>query len=159
MSIQAFTFTDGSVATGSGGITAVDKIIGYDHLSRDSTPFSFRRGSRVVIRRTCLYTNNDTGLDSTINISGGQATAIVWHLLPDLKQGSVAVLTKTLAAGDITLPNAGADAIYEFVLDDADTVNVPPGIYKGALAIVVGGNRVKFQPYDVSIADAANVGE
>lgn len=156
---QSFSFSDGSVATGSGGITAVDKIIGYDHLSKGSTPFSFRRGSRVVIRRTCLYTNNDTGLDSTINISGGQATVIVWHLLPDVKKGSVALLTKTLAASDITLPNAGADGIYEFVIDDSDTVNVAIGTYWAELAIVSGGNRVKFQPYHVTIAAAANLGE
>lgn len=160
-SAQSFEFTDGSLATGSGGVTGVDKREGYDYQvgGPASTPFTIPRGSRVVIRRTMLAYNPNTGATSLVNISGGQATAIVWHLLPDLKQGTVNVLAKTLAASDITLPNGGADGILEFVIDDSDTVNVDEGTYWAEIAIVVGGNRLKFNAYQVTIGAAGNLGE
>ena len=133
-------------------------LIGFDRQTV-STPFTISRGSRATVKRTVYGYNPDSALEQAVDISSGQVTAIVWTLVPNLGKDVAAVLSKTLAASEISLPNTGTDGVYLFAFDDSDTASLALGTYFGQLAIVSGGNRFKSQPYEVTVAAAANAGE
>lgn len=100
-------------------------------MSRDHQNLTVTQGDRLTVRITVAPAT----VFDTVNLAAA-GVGVRWA--PDLAEGATTPLTKTLAAGTVTVVDAST---LQFVLTEAETAALPPGEHTHACAVYLPGKH------------------